>query len=73
VRSGADAWLPRDRKTGHTTHRLPVVYAEMLGQICLDYSTLPDPRTLTLEEIRFFYNISRAELKRRTKPQPKKK
>lgn len=42
----------------------------MLGQICLDYATLPDPRTLTQTEIRFFYELGRNELKRRTKPKP---
>jgi hypothetical protein len=42
------------------------VYAEMLRQICVDYPALPDPRTLSMVEIRFFYNGSRAALKRHT-------
>lgn len=46
----------------------PVVYREMLLQICRDYATLPDPRTLTAEEIVFFYEGCRAGLKRFTKP-----
>ena len=34
----------------------------MLLQICRDYATLPDIRTLELSEIRFFYNGLRHEL-----------
>lgn len=34
----------------------------MLLQICSDYSGLPDARTLTIEEIKFFYNPLRASL-----------
>lgn len=49
-------------------HNAPAVYREMLLQICRDYATLPDPRTLTVEEIVFFYEGSRAGLKRHTKP-----
>lgn len=53
------------------------VYGEMLLQICRDYTGLPDPRTLTNTEIRFFYEGLRKELKRHTmpretKPRPKK-
>jgi hypothetical protein len=43
------------------------VYGEMLLQICRMYYSLPDPRTLTCAEIRFWYNGLRAELKRSTK------
>lgn len=59
VRHGADATLP--------SHTLVPVYGEMLLQICRDYAGLPDPRTLTLDEIEFFYEGLRAELKRHTK------
>lgn len=45
----------------------------MLLQICREYPGLPDPRTLTLNEIRFFYDDLRLELKTRTKTQPAKK
>jgi len=62
VRYGTDA--KRDRG-GHT---LPAVYSEMLRQIARDYSGLPDPRTLTMSEIRFFYDGIRAELKHHTRP-----
>jgi hypothetical protein len=40
----------------------------MLRQVCRDYPGLPDPRTLTLAEIRFFYEGLREELKAHTKP-----
>jgi hypothetical protein len=68
VRDGADAELPRDRETGKSTHTLLPVYGEMLMQICRDYPSLPDPRTMTLAEIRFFYNGGRASLREFTKP-----
>jgi hypothetical protein len=45
-----------------------VVYGEMLLQICRDYPGLPDPRTLTACEIRFFYEGLRGELRHATKP-----
>ena len=44
------------------------VHTEMLLQVCRDYPGLPDPRTLQLCEIRFFYEGLRAELKEHTKP-----
>jgi hypothetical protein len=40
----------------------------MLLQICRDYPGLPDPRSLTMSEIRFFYEGLRSELRRFTKP-----
>ena len=45
-----------------------VVYAEMFLQICRDYHSLPDVRTLKAHEIKFFYNGLRAELKSASKP-----
>jgi hypothetical protein len=47
------------------------VYTELLLQICLDYAGLPDPRTLTASEIRFFYSGRRDALKEITKPKKK--
>jgi hypothetical protein len=44
----------------------------MLLQICREFPGLPDPRTMTLAEIRFFYDDLRPELKKRTKTQPAK-
>lgn len=40
----------------------------MLLQVCRDYPGLPDPRSLKLSEIRFFYDALRPELKHHTKP-----
>ena len=37
-------------------------YQIMLIQIALDYSSLPDVRTLNASEIRFFYNGLRASM-----------
>lgn len=51
----------------HTVH---AVYGEMLLQICRDYPGLPDPRTLSMSEIRFFYDGLRKELREATKPKP---
>ena len=39
----------------------------MLLQICSEYPGLPDPRTLTVGEIRFFYEGLRPQLKEYTK------
>jgi hypothetical protein len=44
----------------------------MLLQICRDYPGLPDPRTMTLAEIRFFYDGLRPELRETTKARPKR-
>jgi len=67
VRYGGDWWHPRDDETGQPQHTLFIVYGEMLRQICLDYSGLPDPRTLTMTEIEFFYDGLRKSLKDATK------
>jgi hypothetical protein len=40
----------------------------MLWQIARDYPGLPDPRTLAVNEIVFFYNGLRVELKKHTRP-----
>lgn len=42
-------------------------HTEMLLQVCRDYPSLPDPRTLKAHEIRFFYDGLRRELKESTK------
>jgi hypothetical protein len=44
----------------------------MLLQICADYPGLPDPRTLSMTEIEFFYEGIRASLREASKPRPKK-
>ncbi len=62
MRHGADAKLP------HGENTVGVVYRAMLLQVCRDYPGLPDARTLTAGEIRFFYDGLRAELHEHTKP-----
>lgn len=66
MRSGDD-WVNGARFGGH---RLGFVYTEMLRQVVRDYHSLPDPRTLTLTDIRFWYEGLRPELKHVTKPRP---
>lgn len=61
VRDGRESRIPR-HATGVRVNTLNVVHQVMLRQICRDYSSLPDPRTLTLAEIRFFYHALRPEL-----------
>lgn len=73
MRHGADEFLPRHRETGEQQHTLVRVYSEMLLQIARDYPGLPDARTLTLTEIRFFYEGLRPELKKHTGPKGKKR
>jgi len=47
------------------------VYLEMIYQVCRDYASLPDIRTLTSQEIRFWYSGLIPELKEAT-TKPKK-
>jgi hypothetical protein len=56
-----------DRKLERGEHRLAPVYSEMIRQVCRDYSGIPDARTLSLSEIRFFFEGIRGELKQHTK------
>lgn len=58
VRHGVDEFLTRGR------HRIVTVYTEMLLQVAREYPGIPDPRTLTLDEIRFFYAGLRHDLKK---------
>ena len=62
VRGGVDTRLP------HGNHVRHAVYSEMLLQCVRDYAGLPDPRTLTGAELRFFYEGLRGELRETTKP-----
>lgn len=39
----------------------------MLLQVALDYPGLPDPRTLTIQQILFFYGGLREQLKKHTR------
>jgi hypothetical protein len=67
VLDGKDKRLPDDRETGETQHTLFAVYGAMIAQICMDLPGLPDPRTLRMSEIRFFYDTLRPTLRQRTK------
>ena len=60
MRNGVDEKLPKGDNTRIN------VYKEMLLQVARDYSGLPDVRTLTASQIRFFYDGLRAELKAHT-------
>lgn len=61
VRDGNEVILPKGQ------HTIGFVYTEMLLQICRDYPGLPDPRTLSMGEVRFFYDGLRRELIKHTK------
>ncbi len=62
VRHGGEYKFPNGENTAG------IVYTEMLLQICRDYPALPDPRTLTVNEVRFFYEGLRSELEKHTEP-----
>jgi hypothetical protein len=71
VLDGTDAPLPPSKDDDGKEHQqqtLMGVLGSMFRQICLDYPGLPDPRSLTANEIRFFYDGLRAGLRERTKP-----
>lgn len=61
VREGRDAYLGK-------AHTVQAVYSEMLLQVCRLYAGLPDPRSLSMREIAFFYDGCRGELYELTKP-----
>jgi hypothetical protein len=67
VKNGGDFRLAADPEKGLLGHTLVPVHIEMLVQICLMYRVLPDPRTLRLREIRFFYEAIRNSLHKSTK------
>ncbi len=69
VRGGADAYIAEP----DGGHGLVNVYSEMLAQCTRAYSGLPDARTLTMSDIRFFYDWLRADIRRATAPKPKSK
>jgi len=48
-------------------HKIVRVYTEMLLQVSREYPGLPDPRTMSLEEIRFFYDGIRHDLHKLSK------
>ena len=54
-----------DRETGTLQNYVVPVYRQMLLQIMMDYPALPDFRTLTASEIKFFYDNLRPSLLKR--------
>jgi len=67
VRRGENVIL-EPTANGEPMHTRANVVTEMFLQICMRYSGLPDPRTLDLDEIEFFYDGIRAQLIEDTKP-----
>lgn len=67
VRDGMDVSLGYDRD-GRPLHTRANVFTAMYLQICMSYPGLPDVRTLSLDEIEFFYEGIRGQLKTDTKP-----
>lgn len=57
MRNGADVRLANAQ----------VTYKEMILQVARDYPGLPDPRTLTIGEVVYFYSGLREELKKHTR------
>ena len=74
VRAGANHWhapveIKHGRKTFRIhTHTMGAVMWEMVMQVCMDYSSFPDYRTMETEDIiRFFEGIRGSQIKA-TKP-----
>jgi len=63
VRGGGNVWFSK----WEGGHGLVRVYSEMMTQCAFNYPGLPDPRTMTLDEIRYFYESLRPSLKQSTK------
>ncbi len=49
-------------------HTAVAVYREMMLQVMMDYSCLPNPARMTLADIVFFYDGRRGALRNATKP-----
>lgn len=67
VRNGQDTILqdPRGEECRHTLTR---VYSEMILTVAMNYNSAPNVLDMDLDEIEFFYNGIRADLKRSTSP-----
>ena len=61
-----DAEIECDRE-GNSQHTRANIVVEQFLSICLHYPGLPDPRSLSLNEIEFFYEGLRPILKAITK------
>lgn len=51
---------------GYPQHTVPVVFREMIVQVCMDYPGLPDVRSMDVDEIAFFYDGLRPALRKHT-------
>lgn len=71
MRGGKDYFHPPDRE-GREQHTFEVVYKERILEICRCFPGLPDPRSMTIDEIDFFYDGIAPTLKEATAPKPKK-
>lgn len=71
VRNGEDVDLGFDRE-GNPLHTRLNVTQSMILDICSIYRSLPDVRTLDLDEIEFFYEGIRSRLKQESKPRGKR-
>jgi hypothetical protein len=67
VRNGEEVIL-EPTADGIEMHTRAHVVTEMFFQICMRYPGLPDPRTLDLDEIEFFYDGIRGQLLAETRP-----
>ena len=67
MRGGQNVILqdPHNRIAAHTRF---IVYREMMLNIAMHYRSAPDVRTMTFDEIEFFYNGIRQHLINITKP-----
>lgn len=63
---GVERMLGYD-KEGRTLNTRGNVYPQMMIEICSHYRSLPDVRTLTYNEIEFFYNAIKPTLKQLSK------
>ena len=62
--NGQDIQRPNNSMTGAKQHLWPHVWNTMLYQIARDYTCIPDLFALTLDQILWFYDGLRGELKR---------
>jgi hypothetical protein len=68
VRRGENVSLGYDRD-GNPLHTRLIVTQNMILDICMTYSGLPDVRTMDLDDIEFFYEGIRPKLLAETRPQ----
>ena len=64
---GGNWCYPPDRD-GLPQHTVLTVYKSAILEICRDFSGLPDVRSMTMSQIRWFYDLIRPTLIKATKP-----